>query len=124
MTTRRGFLGALLAAAVAPAIVRASSLMPIYVPKIILPSYLTLWGDGVHDDQHAIQTLLAGGLVADKLGRLIEQQDGVVYLPVGSYALGRDLNFTKDTFPIVAQSSYFEAMRTFPEGESLISDIR
>ena len=30
--TRRGFIGAMLAAAVAPAIVRASSLMPIYVP--------------------------------------------------------------------------------------------
>jgi Concanavalin A-like lectin/glucanases superfamily len=33
MTTRRGFLKAILAAAVAPAIVRAESLMPIYVPK-------------------------------------------------------------------------------------------
>lgn len=32
MTTRRGFLGAILAAAAAPAIVRAGSLMPIYVP--------------------------------------------------------------------------------------------
>lgn len=33
MTTRRGLLAAMLAAAAAPAIVRASSLMPIYVPK-------------------------------------------------------------------------------------------
>lgn len=32
MMNRRGFLGAMLAAAAAPAIVRASSLMPIYVP--------------------------------------------------------------------------------------------
>lgn len=33
MIARRGFLGTILAAAAAPAIVRASSLMPIYVPK-------------------------------------------------------------------------------------------
>jgi len=32
MMRRRGFLGAILAAAAGPAIVRASSLMPIYVP--------------------------------------------------------------------------------------------
>lgn len=39
MTTRRGFLGALLTAAAAPAIVRAGSLMPIYVPaqRIVTP---------------------------------------------------------------------------------------
>ncbi len=30
--TRRGFLGAMLAAAAAPAIVKAGSLMPVYVP--------------------------------------------------------------------------------------------
>lgn len=35
---RRGFLGSILAAAAAPAIVRASSLMPIVAPKIIVPS--------------------------------------------------------------------------------------
>jgi hypothetical protein len=33
MTSRRGFLGAILAAAAAPAIVRAESLMKIYVPS-------------------------------------------------------------------------------------------
>lgn len=35
---RRGFLGSILAAAAAPAIVRASSLMPITASKIIVPS--------------------------------------------------------------------------------------
>lgn len=34
---RRGFLGSILAAASAPAIVSASSLMSISVPKLILP---------------------------------------------------------------------------------------
>ena len=38
MTTRRGFMRGILAAAVAPAIVRAASLMPISAPKIIVPS--------------------------------------------------------------------------------------
>lgn len=31
---RRGFLGAMLAAGAAPAIVRASSLMPLWVPRV------------------------------------------------------------------------------------------
>jgi hypothetical protein len=35
--SRRGFLGAILAAAVAPAIVRASSLMPVRAPEIWTP---------------------------------------------------------------------------------------
>lgn len=35
---RRGFFGAIIAAAAAPAIVRAESLMPITAPKIIMPS--------------------------------------------------------------------------------------
>lgn len=33
MTSRRSFIGSVLAMATAPAIVRAGSLMPIYVPK-------------------------------------------------------------------------------------------
>jgi len=40
MTTRRSFLGAILAAAASPVIVRAESLMKVYVPpepKLILP---------------------------------------------------------------------------------------
>lgn len=37
MTSRRGFLGSIFAAAAAPAIVRAASLMPVTAPKIIAP---------------------------------------------------------------------------------------
>lgn len=42
--SRRGFLGAMLAAAAAPAFVKADSLMPIFVPKakIILPPTLEI----------------------------------------------------------------------------------
>lgn len=47
-TTRRGFLGAMLAAAAAPAFVRADSLMQIVVPKqeIILPTLNILIPEG------------------------------------------------------------------------------
>lgn len=48
MATRRSFLRGVIAAALAPAIVRAESLMPIYVPpppKIITPESFNL-GDG------------------------------------------------------------------------------
>ena len=37
MTSRRGFFASMLAAAAAPAIVRASSLMPVVVPKVWTP---------------------------------------------------------------------------------------
>jgi hypothetical protein len=49
MTTRRGFLGLILASAAAPAIVRASSLMPIVVPKpeLVVPGWLYTHS---HDD--------------------------------------------------------------------------
>lgn len=56
MSTRRGFLGALLAAAAAPAIVRADSLMKIVAPR----QGLILWGDGIHDDAAALQALIDG----------------------------------------------------------------
>ena len=47
MTSRRGFLAAMFAAAAAPAIVRAESLMKIVVPKqeIILPAQFNMGTD-------------------------------------------------------------------------------
>jgi hypothetical protein len=51
MIQRRGFLLGLLAA---PAIVRASSLMPIYVPPLIF------YGDAIHDDTEALQAWVSG----------------------------------------------------------------
>ena len=50
--SRRIFLGGLLAA---PAIVRASSLMPIWTPKPFI-----LWADGVHDDHPGLQAWFNG----------------------------------------------------------------
>lgn len=113
--TRRGFLGAMLAAAAAPAIVKASNLMPIYVPKIITPIAITLWGDGVHNDQQAIAALVSGGLVADSLGRIISQQNGAIHLPVGTYALGGTVKLTKDSIPFIVNGSRFEGMPELSE---------
>lgn len=79
MTTlqRRSFLGAMLAAAAAPAIIRASSLMPVSVRR----DWFTLYGDGVTDDTAAIQALLSGGLVQTAAGVLVPRS----YLYRGIY---------------------------------------
>ena len=50
MTTRRGFLGAILAAAAAPAIARASSLMPIKAPEVWTPTSPLFTGEVGHVD--------------------------------------------------------------------------
>ena len=52
MTTRRGFLTSILAMAAAPAIVKAKSIMPIWVPKteLLLPN-LDITLDGMHPNQ-------------------------------------------------------------------------
>jgi hypothetical protein len=57
---RRSFLAGLLAA---PAIVRASSLMPLYVPPLVL------YGDGIHDDTQALSAALTGERVRWADGR-------------------------------------------------------
>jgi hypothetical protein len=57
---RRSFLAGLLAA---PAIVRASSLMPLYVPPLVL------YGDGIHDDTQALSAALTGKRVSWADGR-------------------------------------------------------
>lgn len=55
MIQRRSFLGSILALAAAPSIVRASSLMPLWVPPKAI-----IWGDGVHDDAAGLAALFAG----------------------------------------------------------------
>jgi hypothetical protein len=83
--SRRGFLGAMLAAAAAPAIVKSDSLMRIVVPRPVL---LTLWGDGVHDDAQAIQALVNGQSVMFGGHEFGPRPDGSIYLPSGMFAMG------------------------------------
>lgn len=83
-TTRRGFLGSLLALAAAPAIVRADSLM-----KITPIDRLILWGDGVHDDAAALQALIDGRSVIRRDGSIFHRdQDGGIILTSGTFAVG------------------------------------
>lgn len=63
---RRKFMGFLGLAVAAPAIVRAESLMKLYVPPKIV-----IWGDGVHDDTEALQAFFDGGRIVDPYGREI-----------------------------------------------------
>jgi hypothetical protein len=80
VSTRRGFLGAVLALAAAPAIVKASSLMPIYVPKLVL------WGDGVTDDSAALQAFIGGSPIIYN-GSILRALDGHIRLPAGEFLL-------------------------------------
>lgn len=82
---RRGFLGAILAAAAAPAVVRAGVLMPIYVPAP--PHILRLWGDGIHDDRAAMQALFDGGPVFAPDGRILERLSNQVAIPAGTFLM-------------------------------------
>ena len=60
--TRRGFRGAMLAAATAPAFVKADSLMRLAVPRGMTQTAggLLIWGDGIHDDTAALKAYMRG----------------------------------------------------------------
>lgn len=87
MTTRRGFLAAILAGAVAPAIVKAGSIMQIKAA----PS-LYLWGDGVHDDTEAMQALFDGLSVRTPSGILVGK--GVISLPPGEFLISNTIEIS------------------------------
>ena len=105
--SRRGFLGAMLAVAAAPAIVKASSLMPIYVPK---PAILTLWGDGVHDDTLALQALIDGKDVVRHDGAtFMRHPDGSIYLASGTFAISSAIVFSGNNNRV--ENVHFEGSR-------------
>lgn len=90
MLTRRGFLRGVLAAGAAPAIVKASRLMPIYVPR---PQLLTLWGDGAHDDTAALQALINGQPVLFN-GQPYGASTGGVLVPGGVFQVSAPVVFS------------------------------
>ena len=92
MTTRRNFLRGMLALGAAPAIVRASSLMPIWVPPA--PSLLTLAGDGLIDDTAALHAYIRGEPVWFR-GAVLQALDGVVRLPAATFNLNTSLTLTR-----------------------------
>lgn len=138
MTTRRGFLGALLAAAAAPALVRASSLMPIYVPpapKILTPAdfgavgdpLLTLWADGVHDDTAALQALIGGAAVLFN-GKRYGGGMGGVLLPSGTIRTSGTLELNEAGPPVVSHgltlcSSADPVLRVTPKARATFHQL-
>lgn len=82
---RRGFLSAVLSAAVSPSIVKATSLMKIYVPRDA--KKLVLYGDGIHDDSDAFQAFMDGKDV-------FIMRNGVL-LPAFSALDGMDIRLTR-----------------------------
>lgn len=92
---RRGFLGAILAAAAAPMVVRAGVLMP--VKTLDVP--LVLWGDGIHDDSAALQALLDGKKVRDVSGAVRLVGDGL-YVGGARFFLGSTVFVRADSTPI------------------------
>jgi hypothetical protein len=102
VTTRRGFLGAMLAAAAAPAFVKAGVLMP--VRKIIVPPTLTaaplvLWGDGVTDDTAAMQAAIRGEPVINRNGSKVNQA-GTIFLAGGTYRISQTIHLEKGRPPV------------------------
>lgn len=91
MTTRRNFLRGILALGAAPAIVRASSLIPIWVPPD--PGWLTLAGDGLIDDTAALHAYMRGEPVWFR-GAVLQEIDGVVRLPAAIFNLNTTLTLT------------------------------
>lgn|SRR3990167_8894628 len=63
--TRRGFLGAMLAACAAPAIIRADNIMRVFVPP---ERGIILWGDGLRDDTGALEAFFEGRKVVSPVG--------------------------------------------------------
>src|SRR5258706_15144126 len=82
MIHRRGLLLGALAAFAAPAIVRADSLMKLYVPRRLI-----LWGDGVADDTEALQALINGEEVLTSFGGIASHRT----IPFGAYLTGSPL---------------------------------
>lgn len=79
MTTRRGFLGALLAAAAAPAIVRAGILMPVK-PAIVMPPVLYTGEIGAIDDFRFIESIgpePANLEVLERYRRMVDRHCGL-----------------------------------------------
>jgi polygalacturonase len=96
--SRRRFLFGAAALLAAPAIAKASNLMPISVLK---PP--KLWGDGIHDDTAAIQHF-----IDTEMKRAGERGDGMVQFPAGTFRLtdGLRFNLQADTFILGSGSSF------------------
>jgi hypothetical protein len=83
---RRGFLGGILAAGMAPMVASAGVLMPVR------PAAIILYGDGIHNDTLALQALFDGNkYVFDQRTGMYMEQSGTIRLSHGSYIVSSPL---------------------------------
>lgn len=80
---RRSFLGRFAAVAVTPAI-------PASAVAALLPVVPVLWGDGMHDDAHALEVALNGGNVNWADGRPVGAT-----ISNGRFLVGRTVDVTE-----------------------------
>lgn len=107
---RRGLLGAALAAAVAPAFVRAGVIMRPAPRQILRPDGYVLWGDGAHDDTVALQALFDGS----KDVRHVEF--GPMRRPelwCGEYRVSKTIHIRKDGVSIANSSFSYQGGTLF-----------
>lgn len=102
---RRGFLKSILALGVAPAVVRAGSLMPVVqtASGLLIPAAaVILWGDGVHNDQPGLQALLNGERVIRQDGSQVTD-----HLIGGTYLVGSTINVNASSRQYVITDAQF-----------------
>jgi hypothetical protein len=79
---RRGFLGGILAAGMAPMVVSAGVLMPVR------PAAIILYGDGIHNDTLALQSLFDGDkYVFDQRTGMYMERSSTIRLHGGTYVV-------------------------------------
>lgn len=91
IASRRKFLFGAAALALAPALVRAENIMRIKPPTLIL------YGDGVHDDTHAVNALISGEKVwSGVLRRYIAPEGNDIHVPFGTHRMTGSIRVAGD----------------------------
>ncbi|MDE2342113.1 MAG: hypothetical protein KGL63_01755 [Betaproteobacteria bacterium] len=88
-TTRRGFFKLVAGAALVPVAARVAKTLPTPI----------LYGDGVHNDTIALQTLVDGGVVEFADARMAQNAGwfgNVLRLPAGTFKIDTTLMFGRD----------------------------
>lgn len=88
--------------------------------KRLAESVPILYGDGVHDDQPALQALLDGKVIEDRTGSTRRIGD-VVYLASGSYRVGAPIKLNPEQQTVIT-SCRFDRAEGFNDGAMLEAD--
>jgi hypothetical protein len=95
MASRRKLLFGAAALALAPAIARAENIMRIKPPTLIL------YGDGVHDDTHAMNSLVSGERVWSGIHQhWVTPKGNYIRLPDGHHKITDSIRISRDALDI------------------------